>query len=325
MFRFFRPLLAAALAVAPIRVHGYSGPGACSGACWAHDPAVIRRASDGLYFKFNTGTNLEIATSSALSGPWTLRGSVLTSGSKIDNAGRKDLWAPDVSLVNGVYHLYYSVSTFGTQESAIGLATSTTLDPGSWTDNGAVGITSTAGSAYNAIDANLIKAGDTYLMNFGSFWNDIYQVRLNAAATKTVGEASYQLQYEASGTHPCEGSYMFSYSGYYYLTWSRGVCCGYDTNQPAPGAEYKIMMCRSKSATGAFVDRNGQKCTASGGSPLLESHDKVYGPGGQGVFYDDSKGLVLYYHYANTDVGLGDGSYLFGWNALTWSGGWPSV
>ncbi|CAL3972919.1 unnamed protein product, partial [Diplocarpon coronariae] len=52
---------------------------------------------------------------------------------------------------------------------------------------------------------------------------------LNAAATKTVGEASYQLQYEASGTHPCEGSYMFSYSGYYYLTWSRGVCCGYDT------------------------------------------------------------------------------------------------
>jgi hypothetical protein len=45
----------------------------------------------------------------------------------------------------------------------------------------------------------------------------------------------------------------------------------------------------------------------------------------RGVFTDSSKGLVLYYHYANTNVGLGDGSYLFGWNALQWSSGWPYV
>ncbi len=131
--------------------------------------------------------------------------------------------------MNGVYHLYYAVSTFGTQTSAIGLATSTTLDPGSWTDKGAVGVTSVAGKSYNAIDPNLIAVGSSYYLNFGSFWNDIFQVQLNAAATKGGGAAAYNIEYDATGTHPCEGSYMFYYSGYYYLTWSRGICCGYDT------------------------------------------------------------------------------------------------
>jgi arabinan endo-1,5-alpha-L-arabinosidase len=101
-------------------------------------------------------------------------------------------------------------------------------------------------------------------------------------------------------------------------------------------------MCRSTSATSGFVDKSGVACTSSGGTILLESHGTVYGPGGQqvppspsltqllltllrGVFTDSSKGLVLYYHYADTTVGLGDGSYKFGWNVLKWSSGWPSV
>jgi arabinan endo-1,5-alpha-L-arabinosidase len=102
------------------------------------------------------------------------------------------------------------------------------MDPGSWTDVGATGIASVAGKAYNAIDPNLILVGSTYYMNFGSFWHDIYQVEMNSAATKPAG-TSYNIEYDATGTHPCEGSYMFYYSGYYYLLWSRGVCCGYDT------------------------------------------------------------------------------------------------
>lgn len=84
-------------------------------------------------------------------------------------------------------------------------------------------------------------------------------------------------------------------------------------------------MCRSTSATGGFVDKSGVACTASGGSTLLASHGTVYGPGGQGVFNAGSIGLVLYYHYADTTVGLGDGSYKLGWNVLTWSSGWPVV
>lgn len=45
------------------------------------------------------------------------------------------------------------------------------------------------------------------------------------------------------------------------------------------------------------VDKSGVKCTAGGGTTVLESHGWVYGPGGQGVFSDPSLGPVLYYHY----------------------------
>jgi arabinan endo-1,5-alpha-L-arabinosidase len=91
MFGFLRPLIAILAATAPL-VQAYADPGACSGACWAHDPSIIQRSSDGLYFKFNTGAGIEIATSSSLSGPWTIKGYALPGGSSIDINGGTDLW-----------------------------------------------------------------------------------------------------------------------------------------------------------------------------------------------------------------------------------------
>lgn len=41
-----------------------------------------------------------------------------------------------VLLVGSTYYLYYSVSTFGSQASAIGYATSDTMEYGSWVDHG---------------------------------------------------------------------------------------------------------------------------------------------------------------------------------------------
>jgi arabinan endo-1,5-alpha-L-arabinosidase len=85
------------LVAASSAVSGYANPGACSGHCWAHDPSIIQRASDGLYFKFNTGGGIEIATSSSLTGPWTLQGYVLPSGSSINLNGNTDLWVRSTS------------------------------------------------------------------------------------------------------------------------------------------------------------------------------------------------------------------------------------
>lgn len=159
-------------------VASYAPPGACTGACNVHDPAIIRRVSDGTYFRFSTGNRIQIATAPDISGPWSIRGSALPSGSSIALPGNTDLWAPDIAQIGGLYYLYYSVSTFGVQNSAIGVATSSTMDVGSWTDRGSTGIRSTAGSAYNAIDANLVQTTTgAYYMSFGSFWGDIHQVR----------------------------------------------------------------------------------------------------------------------------------------------------
>lgn len=165
----------------------------------------------------------------------------------------KLLKAPDASLVDGTYYVYYSVSTFGSQESAIGLATSPSMNLDTWTDHGRIGVDSYTGSAYNAIDGNLYLDGNTYYMQFGSFWGDLYQVEMNSAATLTAGTASKNLAYDPSGEHAEEGSYLYKYGNYYYLFYSAGICCGYNTSMPASGQEYKIKVCRSTSATSGFV------------------------------------------------------------------------
>jgi arabinan endo-1,5-alpha-L-arabinosidase len=129
------------------------------------------------------------------------------------------------------------------------------MESGSWTDHGSTGIASSSSKAYNAIDSNLIDVDGTYYMNFGSFWHDIYQAPMNSAATK-VASSSYNIAYNATGSHSEEGSYMYKYGSYYYLFFSSGTCCGYDTSMPAAGEEYKIMVCRSTSPTGGFVSED---------------------------------------------------------------------
>ncbi|CEJ57518.1 Putative Arabinan endo-1,5-alpha-L-arabinosidase [Penicillium brasilianum] len=305
-------------------VRGYANPGSCSGACNVHDPSLIQRTSDSLYFRFSTGNEISYASASSIKGPWTTIGSMLPSGSSIDLDGNDDLWAPDAHIVDDLYYVYYSVSTFGSQSSAIGLATSATMEYGSWTDHGSTGIASSSSKAYNAIDGNLIEVDGIYYMNFGSFWHDIYQVPMNSAATKATS-SSYNIAYNATGTHAEEGAYMYKYGSYYYLFFSSGICCGYDSSKPAAGEEYKIMVCRSTSPTSGFVDAAGTACTSSGGTVVLKSHGTVYGPGGQGVFTDPSLGPVLYYHYVDTTVGYADSQKLFGWNQIDFSSGWPVV
>jgi len=91
MFQLIRSFVTVVLGAATL-VHSYSNPGACSGYFWAHDPAVIQRASDGTYFKFNTGTGIQYATASSLAGPWTIQGYVLPDGSSISNSESDDSW-----------------------------------------------------------------------------------------------------------------------------------------------------------------------------------------------------------------------------------------
>jgi arabinan endo-1,5-alpha-L-arabinosidase len=159
--------------------------------------------------------------------------------------------APDVARVNGLYHVYYSVSTFGSQNSAIGLATSPNMEPSTWIDRGSVGIRSDSSKRDNAI---VDAGGSTYYMNFGSFWGGLYQVRMNAGATGTVsGSSSYNIAYQPSGNHAIEGPTLIRRNQYWYLFFSSGVCCGYDQTRPARGQEYKIKVCRSTYPTGGFV------------------------------------------------------------------------
>ncbi|ROT36749.1 glycoside hydrolase family 43 protein [Sodiomyces alkalinus F11] len=303
----------------------YPNPGICTGTCVnTHDPFIVRR-SDGVYFRFSTSGRVTIHTASAITGPWTYQGAALPGGSTIDLEGNQDLWAPDVIQVDNTYYLYYSVSTFGSQTSAIGVAQSSTLDAGSWTDLGSTGIDSDpASEPYNAIDANLIRAaGGQYYMTFGSYWAGIHQVAMRNPPTQTApGSVPYQIVSDPVSRN-VEGATLFPRNGFYYLFYSKGFCCRYDQERPPPGGEYRVLVCRSESPAGNFVDRNGTSCTQGGGTVVLESHGFVYGPGGQGVYLDPQLGPVLYYHYLDTRIGYADRQKQFGWNRIDFSSGWP--
>lgn len=298
---------------------------------FVHDPTVIRR-DDGTYFLFTTNNKTNVASAPSMSGPWTHLGPALPNGSSIDFPGNDDLWAPDIAKVGDTYYLYYSVSDWGAQnQSDIGVATSTTLEPGSWTDHGSIGIP--RDQRYNRIDPNLLHGTGTGapLMAFGSFWDGIFQYPMADPPLRIVEGSDYTHLEQNTTKGNMEGPYQFRWSvdgeQFYYLFFSSGACCNAPDKLEPPGEEYRINVCRSTSPTGGFKDREGRDCvTENGGTLVYASHGDVYAPGGQGVFYDEGEqSVVLYYHYVKRSVGYDYEKFFFGWNKLDFGDGWPVV
>lgn len=203
--------------------------------------------------------------------------SISHSGSYLIGKDQPDLQGPDVHFENNQYWMYYCISKKGTQNSQIGVASSDTLEPGTWIDHGAVGIP--ANTAYNRIDPNWVSINGKSYLNFGSFWEDIFQIEMDTPR-QVAATTPRQISYNPALNHREEGVYMFEHNGFHYLLLSCGIGGGYTATKPAPGAEYHIGVCRSSTGTGGFVDKLGKSCLHSGGTPLLTSHDQVFGPGG---------------------------------------------
>src|SRR6202008_1980678 len=153
-----------------------------------HDPSIIRERDT--YYLFSTRAGIAVRCSNDLT-HWRLCGDVfahLPQWAVTEVPGLRGLWAPDVAYFNGKSHLYYSVSTFGSNHSRIGLATNQTLDPASdkyrWMDQGSV-IGSNAGDDWNAIDPDVVfDERDQPWLAFGSFWGGIKLRKLDLATGK---------------------------------------------------------------------------------------------------------------------------------------------
>lgn len=293
----------------------------------AHDPSTLILCN-GRYYQFWTGQGI-LTKSSADKVFWTPGPPVFSSPPAwTTNAvpGFTGLfWAPDILYFNGSYHLYYAVSTFGSQVSAIGLATSPTLDPSSpdymWTDQGPV-IASTNGSPYNTIDPSFCwdNSGNLW-MSFGSYWNGIYLVQLNSTNGLRISPNSptYQLAYNSS----IEASYLWRRGGYYYLFVNWGSCCS------GVNSTYNIRVGRSTSITGPYLDESGDAMVSGGGTLFMQGNGKYTGPG-QVAILDEGGVLSLTHHYydANSYAPQYDayGSPDFALLPLTWTADdWPVV
>jgi arabinan endo-1,5-alpha-L-arabinosidase len=295
----------------------YPDPRRVTGSTGAHDPTVVKTPAGG-YLLAATGNNIALKTSTDRVA-WSNAGVVWPGGAPWTTAytgGSANLWAPDVSYRNGQYYLYYSASTFGSQRSAIFLATSPTGASGSWTNQGLI-IESSTAVDYNAIDPNLVvDTGGQWWLSFGSFWSGIKMIRLDPATGRrsSTDPAVRALATRTTNSGSVEAPVIFRHGAHYYLWVSFDFCCrGADST-------YRVMVGRSTAVTGPYVDRNGTAMTAGGGTQVLAGHGSTHGPGHQAVIADNDAEVLFYHYYADNGAAR-LGINLIGYDAA----GWPFV
>jgi arabinan endo-1,5-alpha-L-arabinosidase len=224
-----------------------------------HDPNVL--LYDHTFYAFKGAPSIQYFQAPSMGGPWTLVGKVLDGPSIIDKKDQTRPWAPTAIELNGTFYCFYAISQVGSRNSSIGVATSHSLNPGSWTDHGA--LINTGGgdlsdvfpyTVSNAIDPSVIIAQDGKpWLAFGSFWTDIWQVPLTdnmLSVENPSAPAANHLTFidlpgdnndltDLKGTRPEEGSWISYRTPYYYLWFSHGQCCYFDPKKlPPAGQEY---------------------------------------------------------------------------------------
>lgn len=234
----------------------------------------------------------------------------------------ENIWAPDISFFNGLYHLYYSVSTPGAQLSAIGLATNATLDATSpaykWVDSGPV-LTSRPGDDFNAIDPNILVDSEEHIwLTYGSFWTGIKQREIDRATGML--QAPKQLPSSLAfrpDLRVVEGPSLVFHGGFYYLFVSYGRCCSPDLSLD----DYKEAVGRSKSVHGHFVDRQGHSLTMGGGTVLLQGNAVWVAPGGGTAWLDSTSGEAFFVFHSLDAEHKGRATLWV--KAIRWADGWP--
>ena len=297
--------------------------------CLIRDPSTMVKAGS-TYWIYGTANGVyQFSSTDRLN--WTYRGSVFANrpGWVAGNTGNTDgaAWAPDVHYFNGKWYLYYSYSSFGTNNSGIGVATNTNnLDPGSWVDQGMV--IGSRNTNYNAIDPCIFQdAGGTPWMVFGSYFSGIKLVKINPANGMRADSNMYTLaQHPQSSSNSVEASAIYYHNGFYYLFVNWDSCCAGNTSG------YNIRVGRATSVTGPYLDKDGANLQNGGGSMFLcsvenknngQRFDDEVGPGHVGILSDtDGDWLSCHYEWARDRSGATTVNLL----KLSWDAdGWPRV
>ena len=288
----------------------------------AHDPTIVVDA--GIWWLVSTGPGIGLRKSTD-GRKWQYVQEIFKplpeSALKVQ-PNTKNLWAPDLVKVGSRWHLYYSVSAFGKNRSAICLASNKVLDPThpdyAWKDEGIV-VESFPTDHYNAIDPSVAKdEKGIWWMTLGSFWGGCQRFRLNAAATRV--DTSYQMSCVAQRPelpHAIEAPAFFFRRGWWYLVVSFDFCCR--------GSEstYNIRVGRSRTIDGEFLDAAGQKLSEGGGTMLLDGRGQMAGPGHAMITTAGRTDYLVHHWY---DKSVPRGVTTLGIRPISWTrSGWPEV
>lgn len=278
-----------------------------------HDPSTIVKENDR-YYTFYTSNGVEYAYSTDLC-TWRRGGAIFSSGFpswiKTHVSGfAGHFWAPDVFYMNNRWHVYYSCSSFGSRQSAIGLATTSSLSNPKWEDKGMV-VSTNNSSNHNAIDAAIMRHDGKVWLAYGSFWSGIVITELDSTTGKPVRKDN--LKYIANNDPEAAG--IIHHGDYYYLFFNRGKCCD------GAKSTYYINVGRSTSPAGPYLDKNGKSTNSGGGTTILKTQGRYIGPGHFGFFTENGKEYMSYHYYDGNQNGVSKLKI----STLSWKDGWPEV
>ncbi len=298
-----------------------------------HDPVMIKQGDT--YYLYCTGWGISVWSSTDMES-WKKEPSVFGRRppewtQDVVTGFRGHIWAPDISFYNGQYYLYYSVSAFAKNTSAIGLVTNTTLNPKDpdykWVDHGPIVQSIPNRDFWNAIDPNIIQDEDGYpWMNFGSFWGGIKMVKLVPDRDKLAEPQEWLTLAKRArtdtllDTNPGDGAieapFIFKKDTSYFLFVSWDYCCR------GENSTYKVVVGRSDKVTGPYLDKNGVRMDQGGGSLVLEGNKRYPGVGHNSAYSFDSKDYFVFHAYDMQD----DGRSKLKIMEMTWDdNGWPVV
>ena len=297
-----------------------------------HDPVMAYE--DSTYYLFCTGVGIQQMTSKDRK-TWTVLPepvmTVMPQWTRDSVPGfTHHVWAPDVIKWHGRWWLAYSCSTFGKNGSAIGLLSKPSLSFPIWNDEGCIVTSREKRDDWNAIDPNfVIDDNDQPWLVWGSFWDGIKMARLDTTMHIAKGEKPFTVARRYSpknnnrvanptskyaGTNAIEAPFIMKHGGYYYLFVSWDYCC------MGSKSTYRVVVGRSKTVDGPYVDRNGEDMREGGGTPVIAGDKQLEAIGHCATYTMNGEDIYISHGYSVKH----NGAAILVQRKINWTAdGWP--
>lgn len=270
---------------------------------YIHDPSTIAEC-EGKYYTFGTGGGGLISEDG-----WTWHG-----GAERPGGGA----APDVLKIGDRYLVIYGATGGGLgggHNGRILTMWNKTLDPKSpdFKYTTAQEVAASDGlEDCDAIDPSLLLDPTTgrLWVSYGTYFGTIRLIELDPKTGKRVeGNEAMDIAID------CEATDLIYRDGWYYLLGTHGTCCD------GVNSTYNIVVGRSRSVKGTYLDNVGRDMFHGGGRMVIAAGDRVCGPGHFGRTVIDEGIEVMSCHF-EADFER-SGRSVLGIRPLLWKNGWP--
>ena len=274
-----------------------------SGTPYIHDPSTIAEC-DGKYYTFGTGGGGLISDNG-----WSWH-----SGAQRPGGGA----APDVLKIGDRYLVIYGATGGGLgggHNGRILTMWNKTLDPHSpnFKFSEAVEVCSSDGMEdQDAIDPCLLLDPTTgrLWVTYGTYFGTIRLIELDPkTGFRMKGNKEKDIAID------CEATDLIFRDGWYYLLGTHGTCCD------GVNSTYNIVVGRSRSVEGPYLDNIGRDMFHGGGRMVIAAGNRVCGPGHFGRTIIDEGVEIMSCHF-EADFER-SGRSVLGIRPLLWKNGWP--